>query len=229
MENGTITQFFGKGGSGKTNICLQFVKKCIESGKRVIYIDTEGVSAVRMQQIFGEESDRINRNVLFFKPYTFEQQYEAVEKSKKLVDTTDVGLMVVDSMTNFYRKYYSDSSNDGRKGRRILAKMMIESLSLARQKYLPVLITNQVYTDIDENKLKPIGGHVVDHNSKTVMQLKRLAGGRRKAILLKHRSMKSNISIYFEIVDSGISTDSLFGDVEFHEERDLYLDNGITG
>ena len=40
IESSAITQLYGEGGSGKTNICLQVTRNVVQAGQKVIYIDT---------------------------------------------------------------------------------------------------------------------------------------------------------------------------------------------
>ena len=57
VESGTITEFYGDAGTGKTNICLQLTRNIIRKGKKVIYIDTEGVSLERLKQMCDDDFD----------------------------------------------------------------------------------------------------------------------------------------------------------------------------
>lgn len=53
LERDAITLVFGEGGSGKTNLALQCAREAARLGLRTAYVDTEGVSAIRMDQVFG--------------------------------------------------------------------------------------------------------------------------------------------------------------------------------
>ena len=205
IEKGTITEVYGEGGSGKTNMCLLFAKTCVQNGKKVIYIDTEGVSTIRMEQVFGEETARIMGEILLFKPYSLEEQAESLIKARNLVEKLDVGLVVIDTVTIFYRKDFNkDGNNKGKRNRHLLAKMMIEGLSLARRTNIPLLLANQVYTDIENNRFEPVGGHMINHNAKAIIELRKMPDGLRKAVVVKHRSIKSGSWTYFKITKEGL-------------------------
>ena len=205
IEKGTITEFYGEGGSGKTNMCLQFAKTCVQEGKKVIYIDTEGVSTIRMEQVFGEETARITGEILLFKPYSLEEQAESLTKARNLVEKLDVGLVVIDTVTVFYRKHFNkDGNKKGKRNRHLLAKMMIEGLSLARRTNIPLVLANQVYTDIENHRFEPVGGHIINHNAKAIVELQKMADGLRKAVVVKHRSIKSGSWAYFRITNEGL-------------------------
>ena len=70
IESGSLTSLYGEAGSGKTNICLQLTRNVVNSGKKVVFIDTEGVSFTRLEQICGEDFDTITKSILFFTPYS---------------------------------------------------------------------------------------------------------------------------------------------------------------
>ncbi len=205
IERGTITEFYGEGGAGKTNICLQYAGQCVKEGKKVIFIDTEGLSTVRMEQVYGDELDRITGEMLIFKPYSLVEQLDSLRKAKRLVENLNIGLVVIDTISVFYRKYFSEDAETGKRGWNLLAQMMIEGLSLARKKNIPLLLTNQVYTDIERKRFEPVGGHIINHNAKAIIEVLKLADGLRKAVVVKHRSIKSRSHAYFRIVGDGLA------------------------
>ena len=63
IESGIITKTYGEAGAGKTNLCLQASRECVSAGGKVAYIDTEGVSIERLDQICTTNYDYI---VLFW-------------------------------------------------------------------------------------------------------------------------------------------------------------------
>jgi DNA repair protein RadB len=104
IESGSLTSLYGEAGSGKTNLCLQLTANMVLSGKKVIFIDTEGVSFERLKQIAGDEFDKITKGTLFFTPYTLEEQEKNVEDAVHLAEAKDeIGLIILDSATVHYR------------------------------------------------------------------------------------------------------------------------------
>jgi DNA repair protein RadB len=203
IEFGTITLLYGEGGSGKTNWCLQAAREVARKGLKVIYIDTEGVSLERLCQMSGDQYKDIVSSILFFEPNTLEEQKDAIEKGQRIIEgETPVGLLVLDSATIYYRVLFGTDAEDA--GRTSLITQMTRLLVLARNRQLPVLVTTQVYTDSAKNTYEPIGGHAFLHTAKAIIKIEKCEGARRRATLMKHRSLREGKSALFMIGQEGL-------------------------
>ncbi len=211
FESGTVTQLYGEAGSGKTNICLQTAIECAIRGKRVIYIDNEGFSPERFIQIVrgrnkGDEIESIAHRILIYEPQNFEQQTACISDVEQVIEQhKDIALVILDSATLFYRLELDDERSIYL--RRVLANQIEQLLMLARRYELAVIITNQVYADIEyEGKFRPSGGYALEHLSKVIIQLEKLpeGSGKRRATIKKHRSMPEDISCEFVITGKGV-------------------------
>jgi len=205
FETGAITEIYGEAGSGKTNMCLQLAKAVILSGKKVIYIDSEGLSRDRIQQIFGDEYESTIKNLLIFEPYDFEEQDSIVEKAVTLaMKNEEIGLVILDSATGHYRvELAKDLEKTERKS---FISQITGLLKLCRRRMMPVILTSQVYTDIDKGIFRPLGGHVLRHNAKVIIHLVRDEDipGRRIAVIMKHRSLAEGERAEFWLTRNGI-------------------------
>jgi len=203
FESGIITQIYGEAGSGKTNIVLQLAIQTVARGLRVIFIDTEGFSAERFKQIAGEGAKEIASKIMIFEPLNLEQQQISIRDASRIAGK-DLGLVVVDSATSFYRVLLE--SDDSRPVRRMLSAMMGELKELARRNRIPVVITNQVYTDIETETLRPLGGTSLEHICKTIICFEKTGtgSGRRRARLMKHRSQPEGETAEFQLTASGV-------------------------
>ena len=219
FESGTITQLYGEAGSGKTNICIQTAVECAKSGKKVIFLDCEGFSPERFFQIASSRGDieEIAKRILIFEAHNFEQQEKCIaeierfiaEKGKKEQANdewgegeSDVALVILDSATVFYR--LEPNEERSMQMRRRLANQILHLLELARRHDIAVIITNQVYMDIENGKLRASGGLALEHLSKIIVQLEKMGESRRRAILKKHRSMPEGLSCEFIITERGV-------------------------
>lgn len=201
FETGVITQLFGAPGTGKTNLCLQLIIECVKSGKKVIFIDSEGFSPERFEQIAGSDAATIARDVIVYEPVSLDQQYSSIKELDKIIKE-NVGFVVLDSATTFYR--LALENGDNMQIRRELANQIAHLHRIARKYDVAVVITSQVYTDIDSGELCAVGGTMIEHLSKVIIKLERIGTGRRRAIIQKHRSRPEGMSCEFLITQQGL-------------------------
>ncbi len=201
LETDTLTQFYGAAGTGKTNICLIQTVQCVKAGRKAVFIDSEGVSLTRLEQISGDEFNDVVEGIIFFRPTSLVEQAKNVEKAVNMAMThDDIGLVVLDSASIYYRLDVTGDSNQ----RRSLLNQILSLLTLSRRKGIPTIVTNQVYTNIERDTFEPVGGYILRHNAKTIIQLERLGINLRKATVMKHRCLPEGRSVDFRITATGI-------------------------
>ncbi len=205
IESGSLTSLYGEAGSGKTNICLQITRNVVNSGKKVIFIDTEGVSFTRLEQICGEGFDKITKDILFFTPYSLEEQEKNVEDATRLCEAKDdIGAIILDSATVHYRTTFGEECEIN--GRQSLGRQLNLLLQISRKRDIPVVVTTQVYTDTKTNTFEPIGGHALRHYAKDIIKLEKTGdGGLRRAIIMKYRFRPEGLSAEFVITENGVA------------------------
>lgn len=213
IEVGVITEIYGEGGSGKTNFCIQLARNIARTGKKVIYIDTEGLSPERLVQIFGEDLEKIMNNILIFSSSTMPEQEEAVDKCISIIenDKNDkepaFKLIILDSATSLYRPMLG--TEDYTDGRNSLVYQINKLHTIARRKDIAVVITSQVFTNIskkdgDKCPVEPLGGHLLFHSAKAIYRFDRGESGERFATIIKHRSLADGSSASFHITNRGL-------------------------
>ena len=201
VEPGSVTLIYGEAGTGKTNLCLVLARNIARQGKKVVYLDTEGLSLERYRQICGDDYECVLKSTLVFEAHSFEDQEKMVDKAIKLAEgNIDVGMIVVDSVSMYYRI----TSREDRGERKSLASQSTKLLAIARKRIIPVLLTTQVYTDVERGSFEPLGGHSLMHNAKTLLKLEKVSMGRRRAVLMKHRHIEEGRSAEFRLVREGI-------------------------
>ena len=211
LENGyekdAITTIYGPAGAGKTVLCILAAMTSARSGRKIIYVDTEGgFSADRLKQIassIGYDYKEILNDMIFLRPTTFEEQKKSFEKLRDLV-SDKIGLIIVDSIAMLYRLEFG-KNEDVHSVNRELAVQIACLTEISRKKNIPILITNQVYSDFDEkDKVNIVGGDILKYGSKCLIELQITPNGNRRAILRKHRSLSEKKEILFKIVEGGI-------------------------
>ncbi|THE63729.1 DNA repair protein RadB [Salinadaptatus halalkaliphilus] len=234
FERGTVTQLYGPPAAGKTNVALSAAVEAAVDGGTVVYIDTEGVSVDRFEQLLSahvEDAKRAARGgchdaepatrdetgdldvesvasrIVIEDALDFEEQAAAVRDAEEFAQRAD--LIVLDSATGFYRLERTADGDEG-EALRSVTRQVTHLLSLARKHDLAVVLTNQVFADPDADRTRALGGNTLEHWTGVVLRLERFRGGKRRATLEKHRSKAVGESAQFAITDSGLGggTDS---------------------
>lgn len=220
FERGTVTQLYGPPAAGKTNLALSAAVETAVEGGTAVYIDTEGVSVDRFQQLLeatvesqsprtdgtrdGDVPDDIEAvasRIVIEDALDFEEQAEAVRDAEEFAERAE--LIVLDSATGFYRLERTADGDEG-EALRSVTRQVTHLLSLARKHDLAVVLTNQVFADPDSDRTKGLGGNTLEHWTGTVLRLERFRGGKRRATLEKHRSKPAGQSAQFRITDRGL-------------------------
>lgn len=207
FERGAVTQLYGPPASGKTNVALSAAVACAARGDSVLYIDTEGVSVDRLEQLArsytdGKSIEDVASRVILSEVHDFDEQEEAVRDAAEFAETVD--LVVLDSATGFYR--LERTNEESGEALRKVARQVTHLLSLARRHDLAVVVTNQVYSDpeSESERTRPLGGHTLSHWSGAIVRIERFRAGNRRATLEKHRSKEAGETARFRITETGI-------------------------
>lgn len=212
LETGTITQVYGPPGAGKTNVILAAAVAVAGGGGRTLLIDTEGISVERLDQLMGgtERSDdprTVTDRIGIRNVHDFEEQAAAIKDVAEVA--ADLDLIAIDCATGFYRLERGTDEREG-DALRDVTRQVTHLLSLARKHDLAVLLTNQVFTDPDTDRVRPLGGNTLGHWSGVVIRLDRFRGGNRRATLEKHRSLPAGETVGFRITEAGLEAVDAF-------------------
>ena len=216
-EKGIITMIAGPPGSGKTNMAILTTCSQAKKGNKVIFIDTEGgFSSDRVKQIVGENYEEVLKNIFLISPSDFEEQKKFFLTLNNHLKKEQISLIVVDSMAMLYRLEMGDARREKedeniRNINREVANQMKLLAGISKSQNIPIVITNQVYQGFQseedwkngvEREMNIVGGDLFQYWSKCIIQL-RNEKGKRRAILLKHRSLPEK-EMGFEIRNEGI-------------------------
>lgn len=223
-ETDIITTIYGPGGSGKTNLCMLVAVSQAKKGNKVIYVDTEGgFSSERVKQMLGKEPsllDSVLQNIMILKPTSFEEQEEAFEQLLKHVKKGGISLIIIDSIAMLYRIELGDAIkteevSEIQAVNRKLANQLRILNELSRKQNIPVIVTNQVYSNFVKNdsekkerEFSMVGGDLLKYWSKCIIEVQNFRG-RRALKLRKHRSLPEK-EFEFEIDNLGIRKRGLF-------------------
>ncbi|ERH08637.1 MAG: DNA repair and recombination protein RadB [halophilic archaeon J07HX64] len=208
FERGAVTQVYGPPAAGKSNLVLSAAVEAATEGGSTLYIDTEGLSVDRMEQLAEGhpdiDLDSVAPRLIVSEVHDFDEQAEAVRDAAEFAE--QVAFIVLDSATGFYRLERTEREEG--EALRAVARQVTHLLSLARKHDIAVALTNQVYTDPEGETARALGGHTLDHWSGVILRLDRFRGGNRRATLEKHHAREAGTSAQFRITDDGITGDT---------------------
>ncbi len=216
IETRAITEFYGKFGSGKSQICftLSALVTLPESEGGLdgdtLYLDAEGTfSSARISEILKArkmDESKIDR-VHIFRPVTSDILEAEINRLPVTIKELNIKLVVVDSIIILHRQEYM--------GRGLLAPrqqslsaIMNKLLKLAEDYNIAVVITNQISSDPGANPLygeevdHATGGNVIAHASSHRIRLER-SGKKIKARMIDSPRL-SNQECAFILNEKGI-------------------------
>ena len=207
FEKGCVTQIFGSPSSGKSNVTLTLAVNVAKTGKKVIYIDTEGgISIDRIKQISEPYFSHVANNIMVLEPTDFLQQTENVRSIDVWLRKhhEEVDLIILDSAVALYRV---DDMKSYKLNKELRKHIQLLS-AIARRYDIAVVITNQIYNAFDDegnNEVKAVGGDILEYISKVIIKLERgEETNQRIATLKRHRSLPEGRQIIFSITSEGI-------------------------
>src|SRR3989338_1955029 len=162
-----FTVVYGGPATGKTLLCLTAATHIVKQGKKVIFIDTEkGFFIERFQQVLENTDPKYLDQVIILRPTSFKGEHEMIVKLKQFLQQPKIGLIVVDTLSYFYRRL--------QKNKLLLAnRMLINQINTLRSyaTQVPVIVTNQVYMDIETQQQKIVGGEILSKSSQRFIKM----------------------------------------------------------
>lgn len=216
VETQSITEVYGKYGSGKTQwafqlaVTVQLPKEKGGMNGKAIYIDSENSfrpeRVISIAQRFGVDSDKALKNIFVARAYNADHQMALVEKAKeKIEEDPSIKLLVVDSLTALFRAEFTGRGSLADRQQK-LNRHMYTLTKLAETKNIAILVTNQVMDRPDilfGDSTAPIGGNVVGHASKTRIYLRKAKAEARIAKLVDSPYLPDGEAVY-KLTNEGI-------------------------
>ncbi len=216
IETGSITEFYGQFGSGKTQIGLQSavnVQLPVEKGGlngTAVYIDTEGTFRPEriMQMAAAKNLDpkEVLKNIMVARAYNSDHQMLLAEKAGEIAEERNVRLVVVDSLTSHFRSEYSGRGELAPRQQKLNRHLHSLQRDLADMHNIAVIVTNQVMSNpgmMFGDPTTPIGGNIVGHLSTYRVYLRKSKGNKRIARLVDSPCLPEGECV-FEVTANGI-------------------------
>ncbi len=179
LDKNKIICVYGEAASGKTTLAMLAAIDQAALGKKVLFIDSEnGFSIERFKQLSCNNLDLLN-NMFIVKVKSF---YDQLKKIESLAENYEkFSLIIIDTIGNFYR---SEVVKDVFANKQLAKQMDILKQIVGDD--IPVLITNQIYTDPVDKTVQVVGGKIIKDNVDCLIELVKLSSGNRACILRKH-------------------------------------------
>jgi len=216
VETQSITEFYGKFGSGKSQLAFQLaisVQKPYEQGGlegNALFIDTEGTfrpeRIIQMAEGQGMDPTQTLKNMYIARAENSDHQIILVDKAEKTITEHNIKLIIVDSFTSQFRADYIGRGALGERQQKL--NKHIHVLQRLADKYnLAVYITNQVMDNpaiLFGDPTRPIGGHVLAHASSTRVYLRKSKDEKRIARMVDSPSLPEGECV-FKVTAKGVA------------------------
>lgn len=194
-KKGIITMIYGPAATGKTTLAKLAAIELAKEGKKSIYIDAEsGFSTTRIKQLSGS-FDALDK-IFVFQVKNLEEQGQKIRLLKSLIEKGDFSLVILDTLGMHYRV---EVKKDAYKANKETDQQIRELIDIARKHNIPILLLNQVYSDIEKDIIKAVGGNMVMNWSGSAIELKK--NGKRT---LRVKKPLPERDMHFNIINEGL-------------------------
>lgn len=204
--SGILTSIYGPAASGKTTACMLAAIDFARKGRKVVYVDTEGgFSTERFKQL-AADYEKLLPNIIFLKINSFDEQIRQFKLLPELAKNRKIGLVVVDTIGSHYRNARREETYRQNNNELAMQVEILQALAKERALDLLVLMTNQVYADVEKiDEVVPVGGEIIRKRCGCMLELRAIHGSMRVARLMCHPTVSERREIVFEIVQDGFS------------------------
>jgi len=198
VESGVITTLCGAAGTGKTHFVLQLIASALRDGEsRAVLVETEmSFPFERFEAICGSRQAMERLHII--RPTSFSEFCAALQN---MTPPEKTRIIAVDSIISLYRLELADRT--AHETNRKLARSIFALARTADTLGIPVVVTDHIYSDRESSRVNMVGGDLLEYASKCIVRLEK-NGKKRRAVLLKHRSLPEGGVAQFEITESGI-------------------------
>lgn len=191
LEAGSITEFYGEYGSGKSQVCHQLavnVQLPAERGGlggKILWIDTEATfrpeRVHEMATHLGIDPEKALDNILTARAYNAAHQMLLLENAEKMIREENIKLLIIDSLMVHFRSEYIGRGKLAERQQK-LAQHLSKLHRLTDIYQLVSVVTNQVMSRPDVlfgDPIAPVGGHILGHSTTTRIYLRKSKGDTR--------------------------------------------------
>lgn len=206
LHEGLFTHVYGEAAAGKTTLALQFVGNAHRLGFSTIYVNSENTSPVRrLEQITSQSFGDIEIAVKLLAPKGFNEQGILID-DLELILREDTKLVVIDTLTRYYRLELEDKKTNYVKHRELNRQVGVLK-GLARNHEVAVVVLNQVRSKLKGvDDFEPVAKNILDYWADYTVKM-RVAKGTGERIIrrVKPEGEFSEGRLY--LVESGFTSE----------------------
>jgi DNA repair protein RadB len=168
-----ITLVYGEAETGKSTLAMQCAINCALQNLKTLYVDCDGTfSAKRLSQLASEKFDEVSELIVLVKPEDFREQTAFIDHFADYLNHK-VGLVVFDTVTSLYRAKVAEAEGKTFGLNRELNRQLALIAQAVKIKKIPVLLTSQVRSVLDETAtVEPVGTRVLKFWADTIIAMK---------------------------------------------------------
>jgi RecA/RadA recombinase len=206
LHTGLLTHVYGEAAAGKTTLALQFVANAFRINFGSIYVNSEATPPVkRLEQIMSQSYNEAEKLVKILAPKGFDEQGELID-NLDLYLREDIKIIVVDTLTKFYRLELEDKKTNYSKHRELNRQVGFLK-GLARNHDVAVLVLNQVRSRLSGvDDFEPVAKNILDYWSDYSIKL-RVARGTGERIVKKTVPTDEFSDVKLYLIERGFSSD----------------------
>ncbi len=207
VEVGSITEFIGEFGAGKTQIChqlavmVQFPRDEGGLDARALYIDAEGTfrpeRIIQIARYRGQDPEKTLENIIYARAYNSDHLLMILKSIANLIKDANIKLIILDGFTTLPRREYGQ---DIRQARNYIWNIGYNLWELQRMSVAIVLSNQVIYYS---GRIRPAGGRVADGFATHRVFIEKMGEGLRKASIICSPNLGKNEAL-FHIFEGGV-------------------------
>jgi DNA repair protein RadA len=215
VETQSVTEFFGRFGSGKSQVAfqisvnVQLPKEKGGLGGKVLFIDSEATfrpdRIMQMAEGAGLDPNEVLKNIFVARAINSDHQMLLAEKAEDIIKKEGIRLIVVDSLTSQFRADYVGRGALADRQQKLNRHIHLLQ-KLADQYNLAIFVTNQVMDNpaiMFGDPTTPIGGNILAHFSTYRVYVRRSKEEKRIARLIDSPNLPEGEAI-FKVTAEGV-------------------------
>jgi len=176
-----INLVYGESATGKTTLAMQEALEEAKENKKIAYIDTENSFSIERIKQMSSNYVKLIKKIFLFQPKSFIEQHELIKKLNKF------DLIVLDTIGHYYRTEVKNNLYETN-------ARLNKQLRILKELNCNVLITNQVYFDVNKQRQRNVGDNILVRHVDNIIKLEK---NPRMFITKKEK-------VSFEIEDLGL-------------------------